>query len=141
MSESTGLTSGGGGLIMFLLASLAVIGLAFMVTRLMARWQGFQNRGRRLRVLEGVPIGKDRALLLVAVGKEVLVVGSSDGGVHLVHKVEEPEALLGENWEQVTAAVEPRVPDVSLAGLESSIRGHLDKMRGLLNKPGGDSNA
>jgi len=141
MSETAGLTGGGGGLIMFLLASMAVIGLAFLSTRLMARWQGFQSRGRKLRVLEGVPIGKDRALLLVAVGKEVLVVGSSDGGVHLVHKVEEPEALLGENWEQGPLPGEVQPPDLSLSGLESNIRGHLDRMRGLLNKPGGGSNA
>lgn len=140
MTETAGVTGGGnGGLVIFLVASLAVIGLALLFTRMMARWNVIQNRGRRLKVLEGVAIGKDRQLLLVAVGKEVLVVGSTDGGVSLVHKVEEPAELLGENWEQ---APELQVPEpVSLAGIESSIRGSLDKMRGLLTKSGGGSNA
>lgn len=138
MSGSPGLGDGSG-LVMFLIASLAVIGLALLFTRFMGRWQGLQTRGRRLKVIEGVPIGKDRQLLLVAVGKEVLVVGSSEGGVSLVHKVEEPESLLGENWEQFTE-LKPAAP-ASLSGLEGSIRGHLDKMRGLLTKSGGGSNA
>lgn len=129
--------NGSGGLVMFLIASLAVIGLALLFTRMMARWNSIQSRGRRLKVLEGVAIGKDRQLLLVAVGKEVLVVGSSDGGVSLVHKVAEPEELLGENWEQAPE-LQPAEP-VSLAGLESSVRGSLDKMRSLLTKSGGGS--
>lgn len=139
MNETGGLTGGGNGLVMFLIASLAVIGLALLFTRMMAGWQVLQNRGRRLKVLEGVAIGKDRQLLLVAVGKEVMVVGSSEGGVSLVHRVDDPESLLGENWEQ---SPEPKTAQpVSLAGLESSIRGHLDRMRGLLSKSGGGSNA
>lgn len=140
MNGLAGGNDGGGGLVMFLIASLAVIGLALLFTRMMSRWNVIQNRGRRLKVLEGVAIGKDRQLLLVTVGKEVLVVGSSDGGVSLVHKVADPEGLLGENWEQAPElkAVEP---PVSLAGLETSVRGSLDKMRGLLTKSGGGSNA
>lgn len=132
--------NGSGGLVMFLIASLAVIGLALLFTRFMARWQVIQNRGRRLKVLEGVAIGKDRQLLLVAVGKEVLVVGASDGGVSLVHKIEDPESLLGEQWEQAPEFERPAEP-VSLAGVESSIRSSLDKMRGLLTRSGGGSNA
>lgn len=139
MNETAGATGGGGGLVTFLIASLAVIGLALLFTRTMARWNVIQNRGRRLKVLEGVAIGRDRQLLLVAVGKELLVVGASDGGVSLVHKVADPDELLGENWEQ---APEPKQAEpVSLAGVEASIRGSLEKMRGLLTKSGGGSDA
>jgi flagellar biogenesis protein FliO len=127
-------------LIMFLLASLAVIALALLTTRGLSRWSAFQSRGRRLRVLEGVPVGRNRHLLLVAVGKEVLVVGSSEGGVTLVHTVPDPEALLGPDWEQAPPPQESPVPS-AMAGVESAVRAHLEKMRSLLRRPGGGSHA
>lgn len=136
--RATGLSSGPG-LWTFLLASLAVIGLAYLTTRLMTRWQGFQGKGRRLRVLEGVPIGKDRHLLLVAVGKELMVLGSAEGGVTLVHKIDDPEAFLQAAEAELPQVVPSGQPENSLAATEAAIRGSLDKMRNLLSKFGGGS--
>jgi len=75
--------SSAGGLLTFLLASAAVIALAALASRWLGAWHNRPDRGRRMKVLEGVPMGKERSLLLVAVGKEVLVVGASPGGVNL----------------------------------------------------------
>lgn len=126
---------GGGSLAWFLVASVLVIGLALYVTRWLARWQFLQAKGRRMRILEGMAIGRDRQLLLVQVGKEVLLLGSAEGGVNLVHKVEDPE-MVQECLEETTAS-----PAASFAGVESSIRANLDRMRGLLTKNGGRTNA
>lgn len=127
--------SAGGTLLWFLLASLAVIGLAFFATRALTRWQGFQSKGRRLRVLEGVPVGRDRYLMLVAVGKDLLVVGSSEGSISLVHRIEDPEAFLAQSVEM------PAQAEGNASALEATIRGNLDQMRKLLTKLGGGKDA
>jgi flagellar biogenesis protein FliO len=127
MSPSTGLLT-------FLLASLAVIGLTYYASRLLGNWQATQSRGRRLRVLEGVPIGKDRHLLLVAVGKEVLVVGASGGNVSLVHRVEDPAAAA-----EFLSQPEAPAPGPALAALEGQVQANLDRIRTLLARTGGRS--
>ncbi|HYF93949.1 MAG TPA: flagellar biosynthetic protein FliO [Symbiobacteriaceae bacterium] len=130
----------GSGLLTFLFASLAVIGLTYYASRLLANWQAVQSRGRRLRVLEGVPIGKDRHLLLVAVGKEVLVVGASGGNVSLVHRIEDPAAA-AELLAQQAAAPADQFAPVSLAKVEEQIQANLGKMRSLLARRGGGPDA
>lgn len=121
------------GLLVFLLGSLLVIGLALVATRWLARWQFQATRGRRMRVLEGLAIGRDRHLLLVQVGKEVLLLGSAEGGVNLVHRVDDPELIA--QWLAEPTPERPAVP--SFAGMETAVRANLDKMRTLLQRNGG----
>lgn len=128
-------STAGSNLFTFILASVVVIALAYIASRLLGNWQTVQSRGRRLRVLEGVPIGKDRSIYLVAVGKEVLVLGSSPSGVNLVHKVED-EGLLPDLLSDSTETCSPQ----GSPGLEENIRGHLDRMRSLLVRTGGGTN-
>lgn len=120
------------GLLTFLVMSALVIVLAYVSLRYVGAWQLRQTKGRRMRVLEGVPAGRDRHLLLVAVGKEVLLLGSGPGGVSLVHKLPEAESAA------MLAEPEPAAPEsilpAGLEGLEASIRGSLGKMRSLLKK-------
>lgn len=120
-------------LLIFLFGSLLVIGLALVATRWLARWQFQATKGRRMRVLEAVAIGRDRHLVLVQVGNEVLLVGSADNGVNLVHKVDDPELIAA--WLADPAPERPALPDLS--GVETAVRANLDKMRTLLQRNGG----
>jgi flagellar biogenesis protein FliO len=125
-----------GGLTLFLAASLLVIGLTYGASRMLGSWQAFQTRGRKLRVLEGVAVGKDRSLLLVAVGKEVMVVGASPGGIQMVHQVTDAETVA----ELLTGAPVEGAPSSAASRteiLEAAVRTQLEKMRGLLNRVGG----
>lgn len=135
------MNSSTGSLLTFLVASLAVIGLTYCASRMLGSWQAIQTRGRRMRVLEGIPIGKDRQLLLVAVGKEVLVVGASQSGVSLVHRVEDEAAAA----EFLAAAPQgpPATPAVhpALTTVEEGIRSNLDRMRSLLARGAGRPDA
>lgn len=119
-----------GALLTFVLAGLAVAVLAYVASRALGSWHSVQTRGKRLRVLEGVPVGKDRQLWLVAVGKEVLVVGASAGGVQLVHRVEATEAaaLLEREAEPALVPISP-----SFAQLETSVRSSLERIRQRLS--------
>lgn len=124
-ASTTGSTSG---LLTFLSLSLGVILLAYYLLPYLGHWQRSQNRGRRLKVLEGVPIGRDRYLILAAVGKQVMVLGSSANGVRLVHRLSEAEAaeLLAEV--QTDAAQENTMPG------ETAVRASLERMRELLKR-------
>ncbi len=83
----------GDGLLLYLLMSAGVILLAYAAMRYLALWQHGRMQGRRMRILEVLPVGRDRQLLLIAVGQEVLLVGTSPGGTHLVHRVADPAAV------------------------------------------------
>jgi flagellar biosynthetic protein FliO len=122
-------------LLWFLLASGLVIGLAYFASHWLATWQTTQTRGRRLRVIEGVPLGRDRSLLLVAVGREVLVLGSSSHGVTLVHRITDPEAVA----ELLAQQAPPPESHPAMAAVEASIRSSLERMRTLMAKMGGRS--
>ncbi|MGE5672580.1 MAG: FliO/MopB family protein [Mycobacterium leprae] len=121
----------GPGLLTFLLMSAVVIVLAFYTLRFWGGWQVRQSRGRKLRVLEAVAVGRDRQVVLVAVGKEVLVLGSSPQGLHLMHQVPEAEAA---DFLSQTPAPDEETPADGVGGLENSIRSSLGKMRSLLKK-------
>jgi flagellar biogenesis protein FliO len=138
MNLAVAQATSGNGLALFVVASLAVIALAAVASKYLANWQSIQTRGRRLRVLEGVPIGKDRTLLLVSVGNELLVLGSSSSGVSLVHKVEDQEAA-------AAMLAEPAMPpELEMPGggaLEVSVRTSLERMRGLMTRIRGGADA
>lgn len=70
---------------------LAVGGLA-VAAWLYLRWKKSATAaGRRLEVLDRVPVGRNAALALVAVDGRRLLVGVSQDGVRLVRDLSEPE--------------------------------------------------
>lgn len=134
----------GGGLWLFLLASIVVIGLTYAASRAVGNWQQVQTRGRRLRVLEALNVGKDRNLMLVAVGKELLVVGASPTGIAVVHQVNDPEVVA-----ELMAQQPEATPISGLASLaafgsvasvapaaENAIRESVARMKALLGRQG-----
>lgn len=82
------------------LALLVVVGLILVVyyaaTRLVKAVPSFGQAGRLIRVLEVRPLGPRRALVLVEVGGEYLLLASTDNQLALVKKInmlEEIEVL------------------------------------------------
>ncbi|MBP2017004.1 flagellar protein FliO/FliZ [Symbiobacterium terraclitae] len=127
-------SGGADSLLVFLLGSLLVIALAFVAVRWLAHWQYQFTRGRRMRVLEGLAVGRDRHLLLVQVGKEILLLGSADGSIRLIHRIDDPSVVaewLAEPQQESGAASN------SFAGLEGAVRANVDRMRSLLSRKGG----
>lgn len=125
----------------YLLASLLVIGLTLYASRWVSAWQRQAFRGRRMRVLEGLPVGRDRQIYLVSVGKQVMVVASTPQGVTVLHQVADPEeaaALLAE--EPAAQEIHPLQLPAGLASAaqqaEEAVRAHLGRMRTLLAKAG-----
>jgi flagellar biogenesis protein FliO len=137
---SPGAGGSGGSLLLFLTASALVIGLTYGASRLLGQWQVKQGRGRRMRVLEGIPAGRDRSLLLVRVGKEVLVVGSSPSGFATLHQVTDPEDLK----EMLAVQEEPTLAlpqGAAFTAVEASVRTSLGRIQNLLSRGGGGADA
>lgn len=77
----------------YLLLFGLVISLAYLVPRLLGQRLGATARGRRLRVVEVLPLGRDRALILVAVAGRYLLVGSGPQGFTLIATFSDPDSL------------------------------------------------
>lgn len=71
----------------FLLLFALVVAAAYLASRALAGGAA-RGGGRLLRVVEALPVGRDRLLVLVEVGDRYLLVGSAPGGVSLVQALE-----------------------------------------------------
>lgn len=123
--------SPGTGILTFLTASVTVIALTYFASRWLSSWQSVQRNGRRLRLLDGMQIARDRNLLVVAVGKDVLVLGTSSNGVNLLYRLDEAAAdeMLSDSVSQVGS-------EMGRTQIEQSVRASLDRLRSLLDRSG-----
>lgn len=70
-----------------------VIVLAWFTTRFVGLRMGGAVRGRSLRVLEHVPAGRDRSVMLLEVGGRVYLVGSTAQQVTLLDAIDDPDVI------------------------------------------------
>lgn len=76
-----------------IVALLLVIGVIVLLSFLARRFNLFNGTGSGpIRVLCGVSLGGKERLLLVQVGEEQLLLGTSPGYIHKLHKLREPIA-------------------------------------------------
>jgi flagellar biosynthetic protein FliO len=76
------------GIFYFLFMSAVILGAAYFVTRYLAR-RGFNPvANKNLKVIETVPLGIDKSLLLVKVGEQYLLLGSSQKNITLLAAIE-----------------------------------------------------
>ena len=80
-----------------ILVVVAVLVLAYAFTRFVAGRAGgrFHYRGRRITVLEQVPVGRDQKILLVKLGEGFYFLGSAQGTISCLTQVS-PEEV--ERW-------------------------------------------
>lgn len=71
-----------------LLMLVLVLALAWLFSRLIGRGYGRAAHGKKLKLLEQVPVGREQKLLLVSVGKREFLLGASPSGIRLLSEVE-----------------------------------------------------
>ncbi len=76
---------------LFLFALVLV--LVWWSTRFIALRMGGVMRGRALRILEHVPAGRDRAILLLEVGGRLYLVGATAQSISLLDTIEDPNTI------------------------------------------------
>ncbi|MDF2629963.1 MAG: fliO [Symbiobacteriaceae bacterium] len=70
-----------------------VLGLAWLSTRMLGYRMGLASRGRMVRVLENVPAGRDRSIMLLEVGGRIYLVGSTSDRISLIDAIDEPDVI------------------------------------------------
>lgn len=76
----------------FFLFALVLV-LAWLSTRLVGTRMGLSMRGRMVRVLEHVPAGRDRSIMLLEVGGRLYLVGSTQERISLLDAIHD-EAVI-----------------------------------------------
>ncbi|MFR8069378.1 MAG: flagellar biosynthetic protein FliO [Clostridium sp.] len=72
-----------------LLLMAGIIAAAWGASRFLGRKFGVPSSGKKIQVLEQVPLGTDRSLLLVRCGGRIYLLGSSQAGIHMIDRIEE----------------------------------------------------
>lgn len=93
-----------------LVVTALVLVLAYWFTRhVVGRMAGGGPvRGRRIEVLEQVPLGKEQKLLLVRMGERLYFLAATPGGVTVLREMTREE---GESWLGQEPAAPPAVSD------------------------------
>lgn len=70
-----------------------VLVLVWWTTRLVGYRMGAAARGRLVKVLEYVPAGRDRTVMLLEVGGRIYLVGSTGQQISLLDAIDDPETI------------------------------------------------
>jgi flagellar protein FliO/FliZ len=108
----------------FFLFGLVLV-LAWLTTRLAGTRMGLTMRGRLVRVLEHVPAGRDRSVMLLEVGGRLYLVGATAEQIRLLDRIEDAAVI-----ERIMAQVPPQDGTPLGAVLPGTFKDLLDKLRG-----------
>ncbi len=102
-------------LVQLVLSLLLVVGIILLLSFVLKKINLQARTGSdALRILSVVPLGAKDRLLLVAVGDEQLLLGSSPGSVQMLHTLNKPIAT--------NSGVEPSVEESSFMSVLNSVR-------------------
>jgi len=77
------------GIFYFLFMSAVILGAAYYVTKYLARKGLNPANNKNLKIIETVPLGIDKSLLLVKVGEQYLLLGSTQKNISLLTVLEQ----------------------------------------------------
>ncbi|HPL53064.1 MAG TPA: flagellar biosynthetic protein FliO [Bacillota bacterium] len=88
------------GILYFLFMSAVILAAAYYVTKYLSR-KGF-NRGKNknLKIIESVPLGIDKSLLLIKVGEQYMLIGNSQKNIFLLSEIDKEKLLVGDISEE-----------------------------------------
>ena len=71
---------------------ILIIGLFFVVIKMLARKNQYSIFGRAVRTLGGVPLGQNKSIQIVEIGNSLYVVGVGDN-IQLLEKIDHPDEV------------------------------------------------
>lgn len=102
---------------------IVIIGIFFVIVKILAKKSTFLS-GRSIRSIGGLPLGQNKSIQVVVIGKSLYIVGVGDN-IQLLEKISDEE--------EAAALIEMMTPGTSYAGPAfETIGGWLGKFR---NKP------
>lgn len=127
------------GILYFLFMSAVILGAAYYVTRFLARKGLHPAKNKYLRIVETVPLGIDRSLLLVKVGEQYLLLGSTQKNISMLAQIEQ-DKLTGVNTGEMYGGSEDESfesymsnigNEHSKAGM-NSVKHNLNKLKSIV---------
>jgi flagellar protein FliO/FliZ len=127
------------GIFYFVFMSAVILGAAYYTTKFLARKGLNPANNKNLKIIETASLGIDKSLLLVKVGEQYLLLGSTQKSITLLTAVEQGKLTLnnasevygniaGENIE----AYMDKLEDRSENGNSSSIKHNLNKLKSIV---------
>jgi len=112
------------GILYFLFMSAVILAVAYYVTRFLSK-RGLKNPGNKnLKIVEAAYLGFDKSILLVKVGEQYLLLGSTQKSITLLSEVDPEKLAIGD--------------DESIEAYMSSFRGEdktgMNSIKNNLNK-------
>ncbi len=92
----------------FLVVFAVVIGLTYLVTRALASRTRFSRQSAHLRVIDELPLGSGRSVLLLDCVDRVLIVGVAERSLSAMGQIDEPTLV-----EQLRSTPEPDAPGLT----------------------------
>ena len=83
------------GILYFVFMSAVILGAAYYVTKYIAK-RGFKASGNKnLKIVESVSLGIDKSLMLVKVGEQYLLLGSTQKSISMLAEIDQEKLSTG----------------------------------------------
>jgi flagellar protein FliO/FliZ len=127
------------GILYFLFMSAVILGAAYYVTKYIARKGLNPTRNKNLKIIETVPLGVDKSLLLVKVGEQFLLLGSTQKNITLLTAVEQEKLKISNtsdvysnlDGESIESYMDKLQDEDEKAGM-NSIKHNLNKLKSIV---------
>lgn len=137
-SEVTGAGSTIYGILYFIFMTAVILGAAYYVTRFIAK-RGFGASGNRnIKVVESINLGIDKSLLLVKVGEQYMLLGSTQKNITLLAEIDKDKLAI-ENAVEVYSGLDDESVEAYMNGMNvkekaglSSVKQNLDKLKSIV---------
>lgn len=127
------------GILYFVFMSAVILAAAYYVTKYIAR-KGFKASGNKnLKIIETVSLGIDKSLLLVKVGEQYLLLGSTQKSISMLTAIEQEKLTIG-NASEVYNNFDAESVESYMTKLNntdeksgmSSVKQNLDKLKSIV---------
>jgi len=118
------------GILYFLFMSAVILAAAYYVTRFLSK-RSFKNSGNKnLKIVEAAPLGIDKSILLVKVGEQYLLLGSTQKNITLLSEID-PEKLAVGDDESIEVYMSSFHDENKKSGM-NSIKSNLNKLKSIV---------
>ncbi|MDD4503220.1 MAG: flagellar biosynthetic protein FliO [Clostridiaceae bacterium] len=87
------------GILYFLFMSAVILAAAYFVTKYLSRKSFNQGKNKNLKIVETAALGIDKSLLLVKVGEQYVLLGSTQKNISLLAVIEPEKLTIGNTSE------------------------------------------
>lgn len=131
--EVTGAGSTIYGILYFIFMTAVILGAAYYVTRFIAKRGLGVSGNKNIKVVESINLGIDKSLLLVKVGEQYMLLGSTQKSISLLAEIDK-DKLARENEAAVYSGLEDESVEAYINGMTGKEKASLSSVKQNLHK-------